>query len=247
MIYSTVRRNLLAVPAHGPPTVASPLPNSQLQAKRRLGPLQRRTRCIAAAFLALLLLGAAAYVLRRPLLTGMANAIIVDEPLAPAGFIFVLGGDTHLRLAHAAKLFHQGIAPRVVIMAAPLHSASVPGTNSDPAYPFVQVARERGIPDSAITVLRFPAGYANTEAEGQLLGGYLEQNPARRVVVVTSAYHTGRARWTLRRELRGVPVEIRMSASPDPGFDASNWWHTEEGFAAYVTEVLKFVHTLLRA
>ena len=208
--------------------------------------MHSQVRWIGTAVLALVTLGAAAYVLRAPLLTGMANAIIVDEPLAPADVIVVLGGDTHLRLAHAAKLFHQGIAPRVVIMAAPLHSASVPGTNSDPAYPFVQIARERGIPDSAITVLRFPAGYANTQGEGQLLREYLEHNPARRVIVVTSAYHTRRARWTLRRELRGVPVEIRMSASPDPGFDASNWWQTEEGFVAYITEMLKFIHTLLR-
>jgi hypothetical protein len=37
-----------------------------------------------------------------------------------------------------------------------------------------------------------------------------------------------------------------MAAAPDPRFDASNWWQSEEGFVAYLTEALKFVHTLLR-
>ena len=176
----------------------------------------------------------------------MANAIIVDEPLAPADFIFVLGGDTDLRLAHAARLFHQRTAPRVVIMAAPLHSASVPGTNSDPAYPFVQILRQRGVPDSAITVLRV-RGVDSTRDEGRVLRRYLQMNSALRAIVVTSGYHTRRARWTIRRQLQGIPTEIRVSASPDPGFNASTWWQTEEGFVTYLTEAIKFAHTLLRS
>ena len=195
--------------------------------------------------LVLVLLGAAAYTFRHPLLTGMANAVIVDDSLAPADFVFVLGGDPQLRLTHAATLVRRGFAPRVVVMAAPLHSGSVPGTNSDPAHPFVQIVREQDVPDSAITVLRIQR-VGSTRVEGRVLRTYLQMNPARRAIIVTSAYHTRRANWTIRRELRGIPVDIRMSASPDPGFDASNWWQTEEGLVAYAMEAIKFVHTLLR-
>ena len=66
------------------------------------------------------------------------------------------------------------------------------------------------------------------------------------MVAVTSAWHTRRARWTLRRELDGVRVDLRMAAAPDDRFDDSNWWTREAGFLAYVTEMLKFMHTLLR-
>ena len=225
---------------------ANPLVGCEPPPQRELPRFHRGIRWIGAIWLATVLLGAVVYGFRRPLLTAVASAIVVNDSLAPADFIFVLGGDTHLRLAHAAKLFRQGIAPRVVIMAAPLYSASVPGTNSDPAYPFVQIIREHGAPDSAITVLRI-RGVDSTRDEGRVLRKYLQVNPALRAIVVTSAYHTRRARWTIRRELRGIPTEIRVSASPDPGFNASTWWQTEAGFVAYITEAIKFVHTLLRS
>ena len=195
-------------------------------------------RLLGAVCLALLLFGVTAYALHRPLLTGFANALTVDDDLAPAEFIYLLGGDAHIRPVHAARLFRQGFAPRVVITGAP--------EQPDSSNPVVQLLRIEGVPDSAVTSLPLPPGAASTQDEGRALRDYLEENPAERVIVVTSPYHTRRARWTLRRELDGVPVEIRMSAAPDPRFDASNWWQNEEGFVAYLTEALKFVHTLVR-
>jgi uncharacterized SAM-binding protein YcdF (DUF218 family) len=91
-----------------------------------------------------------------------------------------------------------------------------------------------------------PGGVTSTQDEGRVLRDYLREQPAQRVIVVTSAFHTRRARWTLRRELRGVEADLRMAAAEDDRFDASNWWTREAGFLAYVSEMLKFVHTLLR-
>ena len=198
----------------------------------------RCLRIFGAICLVLLLLGVTAYAFRRPLLTGFANALTVDDDLARAEFIYLLGGDAHIRPVHAARLFRQELAPRVVITGA--------GEQPDSSHPVVQLLRMEGVPVSAVTTLPLPIGDTSTQDEGRALRQYLEENPAERIIVVTSPYHTRRARWTLRRELKGVPVELRMSAAPDPRFDASNWWQNEEGFVAYFTEALKFVHTLLR-
>jgi uncharacterized SAM-binding protein YcdF (DUF218 family) len=132
----------------------------------------------------------------------------------------------------------------------------VPRTQDRPAsergfYPndadvAVRILQHQGVPDSAIIMLRIPGGVTSTQDEGRVLRDYLQTHPAQRVIVVTSAYHTRRARWTLRRELRGVEADLRMAAAEDDRFDASNWWTREAGFLAYVSEMLKFVHTLLR-
>lgn len=198
----------------------------------------RGRRIFGAVCLALLALGVAAYALRGPLLTGFANALTVDDALAPADFIYLLGGDAHIRPVHAARLFREGLAPRVVITGAP--------GPPDPSNPAMQLLRIEGVPDSAVTMLQLPPGATSTQDEGRALRRYLQAHPAERVIVVTSPYHTRRARWTLRRELKGVDVDLRMSAAPDPRFNASNWWQNEEGFVAYLTEALKFIHTLLR-
>ncbi|CAN5879460.1 hypothetical protein BH23GEM5_BH23GEM5_27650 [soil metagenome] len=110
----------------------------------------------------------------------------------------------------------------------------------------MRILQQEGVPDSAITMLDMPGGVTSTQDEGRVLRDSLQKHPAQRVIVVTSAYHTRRARWTLRRELSGLQVDLWMAAGADDRFDESNWWTREAGFLAYVSETLKFLHTLLR-
>lgn len=198
----------------------------------------RGLRIIGVLALALLLTGMAAYALRRPLLIAFANALTVDDDLVKADLIYLLGGDAHIRPVHAARLYRGGFAPRIIITG----NAQQP----DSTNPVIQLLAIEGVPHTAVMTLQLPPGATSTQDEGRALRQYLQGNSIQRVIVVTSAYHTRRARWTLRRELHGVSVDLRMSAAPDPRFDASNWWQSEEGFVAYLTEALKFVHTLLR-
>lgn len=208
----------------------------------------RRSRLwwAGAFFAGLLLVGLLGYAFHRPLLRGFANALTVDDAVAPADFLYLLGGDINTRPFHAAELFRRGYAPHVVVPRTEDRAASERGFYPNDADVAVRILRREGVLDSAITMLRIPGGVTSTQDEGRVLRDYLREHPARRVIVVTSAYHTRRARWTLRRELDGLNVDLRMSAAPDDRFDASNWWTSEAGFLAYVTEMLKFVHTLLR-
>ena len=50
----------------------------------------------------------------------------------------------------------------------------------------------------------------------------------RRILIVTSNYHTARAGRIFRRRL-GKDVEVRMLAASDLYFDADRWWHSREG------------------
>jgi uncharacterized SAM-binding protein YcdF (DUF218 family) len=206
----------------------------------------RGLRWLGAICVALLLVGLAAYTFHRPLLRGFANALTVDDAVAPADFLYVLGGDVNTRPFHSAELFRRGFAPRVVVPRTEDRPASERGFYPNDADVAVRILQQEGVPDSAITMLRMPDGVTSTQDEGRVLRDYLRAHPARRVIVVTSAYHTRRARWTLRRELDGTEVDLRMAAAPDDRFDASNWWKREAGFLAYVSEMLKFLHTLLR-
>ncbi len=206
----------------------------------------RGLRRLGAVCIALLLVGLAAYAFHRPLLRGFANALTVDDAVAPADFLYVLGGDVNTRPFHAADLFRRGFAPRVVIPRTEDRPASERGFYPNDADVVVRILQQEGVPDSAITMLRIPGGVTSTQDEGRVLRDYLRMSPAQRVIAVTSAYHTRRARWTLRRELDGIQMDLRMAAAPDDRFDASNWWTREAGFLAFMNETLKFVHTLLR-
>jgi len=219
--------------------------NRRCAALRQSG-RRRGLRWLGAACVLLLLVGLAAYAFHRPLLRGFASALTVDDAVAPADFLYVLGGDVNTRPFHAADRFRRGFAPRVVVPRTQDRPASERGFYPNDADVAVRILQQEGVPDSAITMLDMPGGVTSTQDEGRVLRDYLREQPAQRVIVVTSAFHTRRARWTLRRELEGLPVDLRMAAAADDRFDASNWWTREAGFLAYVSEMLKFVHTLLR-
>ncbi len=225
---------------------AAPVEINRRSAALRQSGRRRGLRWLGAACVLLLLVGLAAYAFHRPLLRGFASALTVDDAVAPADVLYVLGGDVNTRPFHAADLFRRGFAPRVVVPRTEDRPASESGFYPNDADVAVRILKQEGVPDSAITMLGMPGGVTSTQDEGRVLRDYLREQPAQRVIVVTSAFHTRRARWTLRRELRGVEADLRMAAAEDDRFDASNWWTREAGFLAYVSEMLKFVHTLLR-
>lgn len=77
-----------------------------------------------------------------------------------------------------------------------------------------ELAIGRGVPADRIVVL--PA-VRNTADEARVLAGYLRENPAKRVILVTSAWHMPRSMQQFRRvgvEVVPFPVDFRHNQSP---------------------------------
>src|SRR5580698_4419934 len=68
------------------------------------------------ALLALSLLLVTALLFHAPLLRGAAHVWIVNQPLSKADVIVVLGGGPETRPFEAARLFHLGLAPKILLM-----------------------------------------------------------------------------------------------------------------------------------
>src|ERR1035437_7695555 len=71
---------------------------------------------LAAALLVLGVLLVASYVFRAPLLRAAADFWIVNQGVTQADAIVVLGGGLETRPFAAAKLYHEGLAPRILLM-----------------------------------------------------------------------------------------------------------------------------------
>jgi uncharacterized SAM-binding protein YcdF (DUF218 family) len=167
--------------------------------------------------------------------------VVVDHPLERADFIYVLNGRISVRAEHAARVYHDGLAPRVLVART---SETFPARPHRPRLSVGDsIARYvvgRGVPAAVVTTIPFGAGVVNTRDEGRALRQQLELEPARRVIVVTTDYHTGRARRTLQQELRGLDVELLMSAAPaDDGITPRNWWASAAGISRYVREFVQ--------
>lgn len=204
-----------------------------------------RSRRAALAIAAMLVLAAIFFALRVPMLVGVAHALDVEDPIERSDLIFVHMGALEVRPIYAASLFRRGVAPRVVLARPSDELAVKMGIVPDEADASARLMQRLGVPASAVTIIEYPGGTTSTTDEAAALRTYLQRHPARRVTAVTSRYHTRRARWNLRRQLRGLPVELRMAGTTDPSFDESNWWRDEKGLVYCIEEYLKFAHNWL--
>lgn len=199
---------------------------------------RRRRLFVLAVFVSILL--ASAYIARERLLAAAARALTVDDAVGPADYLVVLGGSPEDRPFAAAELFGRGVAPKVIVF------EYRPGLGGAPSQTelYERVLTLGGVTPEAIE--RAPGLVRSSWDEAQSLRRFLEGRRASRVIIVTSAEHTRRARWAFQQAMAGLDTDIRVAASRHEDFDEGNWWHNDEGVLLYVHEFLKFPFYLLR-
>jgi hypothetical protein len=94
---------------------------------------------------------------------------------------------------------------------------------------------ERGVPADA--VIRFPHSAGNTRGEAEALREPVAKRGWRRVLVVTSNFHTRRARYIFRRVFPST-VSVRVVAARDSLYDPDHWWESRQGVKLFFGETL---------
>ena len=221
-----------------PTTQSDPRPTTPKAAAEpgpRACPYCRRRRRRAWLTLGLALATAAVVVAaRRPLLVAFAYAFRVEDP-APSDAMVVLLGGTPERPTKAIELYKQGLAP-VVLVCRQQHDPAVPIDVADTIKDYMV---SEGVPAGAVVIL--PGEIGSTRQEALLVRDYIDRHPARRIMVVTTAYHTARARWIFRRVLEGSGVDVRTAAAIAPTFNETDWYRSEAGLVMYCNELIKTV------
>lgn len=190
----------------------------------------------------LLVLITLVYLCRVQLLTGLASFLVIDDAPQKGDIIYVLNGDVNNRPFHAAKLFREGRASRVVIAREEDEPAVRAGVLPNLTDAAVRVMEKLGVPQERISVLPVPGGVTSTRDEAAVLRRYVDAHGTRRVILVTSAFHTRRALWIMRKVLSGSSAMILSSPAPHYGFDKASWWKDERGLLAFVDEYVKLLY-----
>src|SRR5262249_47011517 len=107
-----------------------------------------------------------------------------------------------------------------------------------------EILVRRGV--AADAVVELPGEVASTRDEARVLRQFLEMHPGHSVAVITSDYHTRRARSIFAAQLGNCAGQVHLVAAPTERFHATDWWHYEQGWKMYTGEYVKIITGLGR-
>ena len=178
-----------------------------------------------------------------------AHYLITEAPLDKADVIVVLSGSANYkeRAHEAARLFHEGRAPRIVITN---DNERGPWSSPDQRNLFfyersLAELRNAGVPSQSVEVVMQPV--TGTYEEAGVIRDYAQQHGLHSILIVTSAYHSRRALWVFSRVFRDTGIQVGLigaktgEESPPP----ITWWLTLRGWRLVPSEYVKLVYYMI--
>ncbi len=179
-----------------------------------------------------------AYALHPVVFVWAGHWLNVGERLdAPVDYVYVLGGEASTRPFLAAAIYRAGFTRMVLIPEGQPSATDIDGLVPADHQVQHEVLLRRGVPADAI--LQLPGPVDSTRDEAHVLAKFMASNPKSSVAVVTSDFHTRRARLIFRRLLPDHRDRLHFIAAPTDGFGANSWWHFKDGVLWYVGEYVK--------
>ena len=134
------------------------------------------------------------------------EVLIVQTAIEHADAIVVLGGESQGRPVEGARLYKQGLAPRVFVVGT--------GDNERNRRALVR----EGVPEDRITCETVSK---STLENAMFIRPLLEKAGVHRAILVTSSYHTRRALAVFQQRVPGIHFEMVPSRI--------GWWDTLKG------------------
>ena len=174
------------------------------------------------------------YLVRHPIFRFLAESWVVEDPLNKVDALVVLSDDNFYadRATRAAELFREGKASLVVASGRRLRPTT--GIAELMEHDLI----ERGVPKDKI--VRVPQDGDSTREEAETLAKLVKTRKWHSVIIVTSNYHTRRARYIFRRVFP-QGIEVRVAGARDGDFDPDAWWVKRKSTKLLMREILGMV------
>lgn len=189
-------------------------------------------RFLRAAALVLAVAFVLIVIFHTAILSSLGNFLVKAGPPQKAEMVVVLAGDGFgNRVLKAAELVKEGWAPKVLVSGP---DGSYGNYECDLAIPF---AVKAGYPEAWFVHAEHRA--RSTAEEARFLDEKLRAMGVRRIILVTSDYHTRRSGKIFHR--LAPDLEVYVVAAPDSYFNPDRWWHNREASKIFVLEWTKTI------
>jgi uncharacterized SAM-binding protein YcdF (DUF218 family) len=175
-----------------------------------------------------------------------ARLLIVKAGIpSPDAIVILSGSSTYVeRAGKAAQLYRDGRAPKILLTDDGLIGGWDHREERNPHYYEMTAKRlqQQGVPEDRIQVI--PGLALGTYEESVLIRDYASAHNLKRILIVTSAYHSRRALWSIRRACEGSGIEVGIESSP-PGWQTPTpwlWWAHRWGWKVVGGEYVKMIY-----
>ncbi|MFZ5597639.1 MAG: YdcF family protein [Bacillota bacterium] len=166
-------------------------------------------------------------------LTAMGKFLVIDEQPRKSDAIVIISGENVPRVARGAELYREGYGDTVI-----LSGGGRPTSKLSDADLMLMEAMDRGVPrDAVILEGESRSTYENAACVKRII----QERNIKSFILVTSSYHTRRAKYVFKRVFEDTGVNFITVAAPDPVFDPENWWKTHEGQQKVLTEYFSII------
>jgi uncharacterized SAM-binding protein YcdF (DUF218 family) len=180
--------------------------------------------------LVLMFLGLGLYLGGPFLLRALGHYLITSHPLVKADLVVVLSGEPFLCVPEAARIYHEGLAPEIL-----LPNRSRPRGQEDLFRLGIRYPDAQEISLTLLEALRVPKQAVHTleersdstQMEMRAVSRFLASRPVRTLIVVTSKAHSTRAYKIFAAGL-GHKIRVLMRPVPADPLDPDRWWEDRQ-------------------
>jgi uncharacterized SAM-binding protein YcdF (DUF218 family) len=185
---------------------------------------------------------ASCYAARGLILLALGMWLDVGERPQKADFIMILAGDENNRPYLAAALVRAGCAGKALVAKGDISCAVSEGIVPPADEIIRRVLLSYGT--AAENIITLPVAAATTYDEARALANFLEKKTNSRVLIVTTHYHTRRARWIFSKIL-GDMQKISFVSAPTDKFQLATWWRNDSGSVEIISEYVKLMYYVI--
>jgi len=162
--------------------------------------------------------------------------LYVEKPTSSSDLIIVLSGNAPNRVDHATQLYHQGVAPKILISGGPFY-------DTNEAQIMRDYAVKRGIKKQDIYLETQSKSTVDNAVHSLEIIATLNTkriSPIKKIIVVTSGFHSYRSYQVFRSIFPESYQLYSMPSEPMPSQWVS-WWTNTTQIEIYAIEFLKLI------
>jgi uncharacterized SAM-binding protein YcdF (DUF218 family) len=183
-------------------------------------------------------------VFRTPIMQSFSNFLMQQDTPERADLMVILSGSAFDRGNEGARLYKEGYAKRIVCPGGNLEDLFL--VLGDTMYESDLCKKNvirNGVPDSLVTALHYGT---STREEADTILGYCKQHQVKKIIVVTTLFHTRRAGSVYKKRFEKEGITVLMRGAHASEYDENHWWQSEYGLIGLNNEYMKTLYYLIK-